>query len=125
MRVHGGQVDLRDELDGGGLVGVLLAAVHLDAVDAVLVDGLFGRYTLVCAQSCVAWLVGWVAGWVVLFAYVGRTEDGAVPVAHEEILGVFETVAAGLRAEALLALLELLEEAEVAWDLGRHCCCAR
>lgn len=81
----------------------------------------FGSYPLVCAQSCVAWLVGWVA----LFAYVGRTEDGAVPVAHEEILGVFETVAAGLRAEALLAFLELLEEAEVAWDLGRHCCCAR
>lgn len=39
-RVDAGQVDLADELDDRGLVGVLGAAVHLDAVDAVLVDGL-------------------------------------------------------------------------------------
>ena len=38
--VYAGEVDLADELDGRGLVGVLGAAVHLDAVDAVLVDGL-------------------------------------------------------------------------------------
>jgi hypothetical protein len=43
MRVDGGEVDLRDELDGRRLVGVLRAAVHLDAVDAIFVDGLARR----------------------------------------------------------------------------------
>ena len=41
--VYGGEVDLGDELDGRGLIGVVVAAVHLDAVDAVLVDALFLR----------------------------------------------------------------------------------
>lgn len=40
MRVDAGEVDLADELDGGGLVGILFAAVHFQAVDAVLVCGL-------------------------------------------------------------------------------------
>lgn len=47
-------------------------------------------------------------------------EDGAVPVAHEKILRVLESVAARLCAEALLALLELLQQAEVAGDLCAH-----
>lgn len=37
------QVDLGDELDGGWLVGVLGAAVHLEGVNAVFVDRLDGR----------------------------------------------------------------------------------
>jgi hypothetical protein len=52
--------------------------------------------------------------------YVGRTEDGAVPVAHEEILWVFETVAACLCSETFFAFLEFLQEAEVAGNFGRH-----
>lgn len=39
-RVDARQVHLADKLDSGRLIGVLLAAVHLDAVDAVLVYGL-------------------------------------------------------------------------------------
>lgn len=39
-RVDTGQVDLADELDLGWLIGVVLAAVHLEAVNAVFVDGL-------------------------------------------------------------------------------------
>lgn len=40
MRVNAGEVDLADELDGGGLVGIVIATVHFQAVDAVLVCGL-------------------------------------------------------------------------------------
>lgn len=39
-RVDAGQVDLADKLDGRRLVGVRFAAMHLDTVDAVLVDRL-------------------------------------------------------------------------------------
>lgn len=49
------------------------------------------------------------------------TEDGAVPVAHEKILGILKTVTAGLGAETLLTLLQLLQQAEVARNLGGHC----
>lgn len=38
--VDAGQVDLGDELDLWWLVWVLVAAVHLQGVDSVLVDGL-------------------------------------------------------------------------------------
>ena len=51
-----------------------------------------------------------------------RPQDRAVPVAHEQVLRVLEAVAARLRAEALFALFELLEQAEVARDLGAHGC---
>jgi hypothetical protein len=40
VRVYAGQIHLTDELDGGWRIGVVVAAVHLDAVDAVLVDRL-------------------------------------------------------------------------------------
>ena len=38
--IDGGQVHLADELDSRGLVRVVRAAVHLDTVDTVLVNGL-------------------------------------------------------------------------------------
>ncbi len=38
--VHAGQVDHADEMDRGGPVGVLVAAVHLDGVDPVLMYAL-------------------------------------------------------------------------------------
>ena len=38
--VDAGQVDHADELDGRGLVGILVAAVHFYRVDAVLMDAL-------------------------------------------------------------------------------------
>lgn len=40
LGVDAGEVDLADELDGRGLVGVFLAAVHFEAVDAVFVGRL-------------------------------------------------------------------------------------
>lgn len=39
-RVDTRQVNLANELNGGRLIGVFVAAVHLDTVDAVLVDRL-------------------------------------------------------------------------------------
>lgn len=40
MGVDTGKVNLADKLDGRGFVGVFRAAVHLEAVNAVLVNGL-------------------------------------------------------------------------------------
>lgn len=39
-RVDAGQIDFADELDGWGLVGILVAAVHFQGVDSVLMDAL-------------------------------------------------------------------------------------
>lgn len=89
--VDTGQDDLCSESDLRGAVGVFGAASDFNAVDAVLVYGM------------------------------GRAQDGAVPVGHEKIIGILETVAASLGAETLLALLELLQQAEVARDLGHDC----
>jgi hypothetical protein len=41
--VNARQVDFADELDGGWLIGILVAAVHLEGVDSILVDALCGR----------------------------------------------------------------------------------
>ncbi len=40
LGVDAGEVDLADELDRGRLIGVFLAAVHFEAVDAVFVGRL-------------------------------------------------------------------------------------
>lgn len=53
-----------------------------------------------------------------------RSQDGSVPVGHEQVLSVFQAVAAGFSSETLFALFELLQQAEVARDLGRHGSCS-
>lgn len=58
LLVNAGNVDFRNELDGGGLVGVIGATFECQRVDAVLV----GR--------------------------VGRSEDGSVPESHFDIVGI-------------------------------------
>lgn len=47
------------------------------------------------------------------------TDDGAIPVGHEDIIAILEAVRARSIANALLALFELLEQAEVAWNCLR------
>ena len=42
------------------------------------------------------------------------TNDRAVPMAHHDIVSILETIRARAVADALLALLELLEQTEVA-----------
>ena len=44
------------------------------------------------------------------------TNDGAVPVGHEDVIAILETVRARSIADALLSLFEFLEQAEVAWN---------
>ena len=46
-------------------------------------------------------------------------DDGAVPLAHEDVVAVLEAVGARAVADALLALLELFEQAEIAWYCPR------
>lgn len=45
--------------------------------------------------------------------YVSRAEDGPVPVGHQHIIAVLQSVTAGAIANALLSLLELLHQLEV------------
>ena len=66
-----------------------------------------------------------------------RTEDGSVPVRHEQIITFGKTVGTGLcvvvsdinqiycelghtGSESLLAFLELLQKSEVTWDFSSH-----
>jgi hypothetical protein len=44
---------------------------------------------------------------------MSRSDDGSVPVAHKDIVSIFEAVRARPIANALLALLELLQQTEV------------
>ena len=51
---------------------------------------------------------------------MARSDDSAVPVAHHDIVAVLEAVRARAIADTLLALLELLEQAEVPGDCDRN-----
>lgn len=42
-----------------------------------------------------------------------RTDDSAVPIAHHDIVAVFETIGARAIANALLALLELFQQTKI------------
>ena len=44
------------------------------------------------------------------------TNDGAIPIGHEDIVAVLEAIRARSVADALLTLFELLKQAEVAWN---------
>ena len=44
------------------------------------------------------------------------TNNCAVPVAHHDIVSILEAVGAGAVTDALLALFELFEQAEVSWN---------
>ena len=46
-------------------------------------------------------------------------DDCAIPVAHHDIVAILEAVRARAVADALLALLELLEQPEIAWYCSR------
>lgn len=80
------EVDFGDELDGGWLVGVLVATVHFEGVDAVFVDRLekervnFGPYP---------WLEGEEEDGE---TNVRRAQNGAVPVGHQEVIALCETI---------------------------------
>ena len=48
---------------------------------------------------------------------MSRTDDRSIPVGHHNIVSILETVRAGAVADALLAFLELLKQAEI----SGHC----
>ena len=50
---------------------------------------------------------------------MARTDDGAVPVAHHDIVAIFETVRARAVSDSFFALFELLEQAKVSRDCER------
>jgi len=90
LLVDAGEINLRDEFNGGRLVRITTAAIDLKIVDAVLV----------CAMR--------------------RAEDGRVPVGHHHIVAISEAVRASVSTETLLALLELFEQTEIPGNLCRH-----
>jgi hypothetical protein len=47
---------------------------------------------------------------------VSWTNDGAIPIGHEDIVAVLEAIRARSVADAFLTLFELLKQAEVAWN---------
>lgn len=46
---------------------------------------------------------------------MSRANDRAVPVGHHDIVSILETVRARAIANALLALLQFFQEAEIPW----------
>lgn len=78
--VHARKVDLGDEGDLRGDVGVVLSTADLQAVNSILV------YALEFDQRLVKCFDGQGVG------YMRGSEDGAVPVGHEEIVAIIQTV---------------------------------
>jgi len=78
--VHPGQ-----ELDVWWPVGVTLATMDLQTVNAILVHGMSGAY------------------------------DCPIPVAHHDIVSILEAIGTRAVSDPLLALLQLLEKPKVPW----------
>jgi hypothetical protein len=70
----------------------------------------------VCVYASDMWVEGIARGADKRNTYVSWTDDGAVPVGHEDIVAVLEAIRARSVADALLTLFELLKQAEVAWN---------
>lgn len=78
-KINTRKVDLGDKMHLRRLVRIPVAAVDLEAVDAVLVGA------------------------------VRRTEDGSIPVGHHDIVAISETVGTAIGTQAFLALFKLFE----------------
>lgn len=78
LLVDAGDVNLGNELDHRGLVGVISSTLQSERVDAVLV------------------------------CRVGRAQNGAVPESHFDIVGIGETQRTGLGSDSFFAVIELL-----------------
>lgn len=125
LAVDARKIDLGHKGDIRRNIWVALSAVDLQAVDAVFVYALFHRQKNSSINARQA-------------AYVWGAQDCPVPVRHQEVIVTLKTVGASLcsvmsdcveqricdglltRAEALLALLELFQQSEIARDLCTH-----
>jgi len=88
--VHKWQVDSRYELNLGWLIGIRFPTNDLETVDAILVYGM-------------TW-----------------TNDSAIPLTHQNIVPVLQTVWTRPIADAFFAFLKLFEEPKIARDLGHE-----
>jgi len=77
-------------VDGRRSIGIIVTTLYVETVDPILVHGM------------------------------ARTDDGAVPFAHHDIVSIFQSVRTRTVANALFALFEFFEESEVARDFGWH-----
>ena len=105
----------------------MIPACDLEAVYTVLVYGLSGeKHEQRCKGGEETMSVGGLrsrdaddvlrsrTGESWMETHMSWANDSAVPVAHHDIVAVLETVRARSIADALLALLELLEQSEIA-----------
>lgn len=52
--------------------------------------------------------------------YMTRSNNGSIPVAHEDIIAVLQPIRARAIADTFLTLLEFFKEAEISWNWARH-----
>ena len=106
---------MANELYRGRDVGVAVPAVHLEAVNAVLVDGLDVLVSQLCRKFARKQKIP-------ENTHMRRSQDGTVPVAHEQILAIFQPVTASFCAKTLFSFLQLLQQTKVPGDFGGHVC---
>ena len=104
--VHEREIDARKETYDRWFIRVFFAALNLQTVDAVLM------YTLHVPP-----LSRRSRRFRVLDTYVSWPNDSTVPVRHHIVVAILQAVRARAITDTLLALLKLLEEAEIA----RYC----
>lgn len=80
-------------------VGVTIATIDLQTVNAILMYGLYVPSAHRKLQKIVA--------------YVSGTNNCPIPVAHHDIVSILEAIGTRAVSDPLLALLELLEKLEV------------
>jgi len=91
---HERQIHSGDKLDFGRSIWIAFAAVDLEAVDTVLVHGLIVIHQILLPQDVQH-----------EDTYMARTDDCTVPVTHQHIVAILQSVGTRAIAYALLALL--------------------
>lgn len=109
--VHAVHVDLGQELEQRRLVRVHFPAVDLQRVYPVLEGGLWVAEGWLTPGNTGKNKVKWKT-------HPGRPNDHACPVREGHVIVVLEAPRNGAVADTLLALLQLLQQAKVAWH---HC----
>lgn len=104
--IHKRQVDARDELGRWWVIRVFLPASDLQAVNTIFMYRLQSPHGSGHDSD----------GYGINSAYMTGTDDGAVPVAHHDIVAIFETVRARAVSDSFFALFKLLEQAKVSRD---------
>ena len=99
VRLDTAHVDSGHKPHGRGHLGVVVAAGDADSVDAAVVHGLEGT--------------GVGRGHTARHTYPARSHNGAYPVGEGDVLGILQTIADVAVAEALEAVVKLLEKDKI------------